>query len=75
MPCRINKDLPASIKNNRPSHAQTIFRNVFNNAWEQYKSPSKRRGSESREEASRKVAWAAVKKEYRKEEDSWKKKP
>ena len=74
MPYRINRELPASIKSNLPSHAQTIFRNAYNSAWEEYKSPSRRRGSESREAASRKVAWSAVKTKYRKEGDSWKKK-
>ena len=75
MPYRINKELPVGVKNHLPPHGQTIFRKAFNNAWEQYKKPSKRRGGASREEASRKVAWAAVKKEYKKGNDGkWHKK-
>ncbi len=62
--------LPERIRNNLPEHAQHIFINAFNNAWEQYKEPEKRRGGakQSREEVAFKVAWSAVEKEYRKDE-------
>lgn len=74
MPYRINKELPAGVRNNLPPHAQSIFRETFNHAWEEYSQPSKRRDGASREEVARKVAWSAVKKEYQKEQDGkWRK--
>ena len=71
MPYSKNSDLPASVTDNLPEHAQEIYRKAFNSAWEQYKEPEERR-----EETSHKVAWSAVKKEYEKEEKTgkWKKK-
>jgi cation transport regulator len=71
MPYRDIRDLPISVKNHLPSHAQEIYLKTFNSAWDEYKTPSKRRSDASREEVSRKVAWAAVKKKYRKEGDDW----
>ncbi len=45
---------------------------AFNSAWEQYKEPEERRGEESREEVSHKVAWSAVKEKYEKnKEGEW----
>jgi cation transport regulator len=69
-------DLPDSVTDNLPKHAQEIYREAFNSAWEQYKDPEDRRGDDSREETAHKVAWSAVKNEYEKNEDSgeWKKK-
>jgi cation transport regulator len=59
--------------NTLPSHAQEIYKKAHKNALKQYKSPSKRRGgkSQSREQVAHKVAWSAVKKEYKKEGDRW----
>ena len=72
MPYKTNKNLPDRIRKNLPQGAQTIFRKAFNNAEEQYKDPSKRRGKASQEEVANKVAWSAVKKEYKKsKEDKW----
>jgi len=70
-----NDDLPESVRDNLPVHAQEIYREAFNNAWEQYKDPEDRRGDASREETAHRVAWSAVKKEYEKDEKSgkWKK--
>jgi cation transport regulator len=61
------KDLPERVRNNLPEHAQYIFMDAFNNAWEQYKEPEKRRGGQkqSHEEVAFKVAWSAVEKEYK----------
>lgn len=58
---------------NLPSHAQKIYRKAHNNALKQYKSPSKRRGGkhQSREQVAHKVAWSAVKQEYKKEGNKW----
>ncbi len=71
MPYENTEDLPERVKEHLPAHAQEIYLNAFNSAWEQYADPRKRRGRESREEVSHKVAWAAVKKEYEKKGDQW----
>ena len=66
MPYKSNEDLPKSIVDSlTEEHAQTIFRKVFNSAYEEYKN----------EEQAFKVAWAAVKKEYEKnQQGEWVKK-
>jgi cation transport regulator len=68
-------ELPDSVKDNLPKHAQEIYREAYNNAWEQYDEPEERRGKASREETAHKVAWNAVKKKYKKEEKTGKWKP
>ena len=69
-------DLPESVKSNLPKGAQEIFLAAYNNAWEQYKNPSKRKSDSSREETAIKVAWSAVKNKYTKNKTSgnWEKK-
>ena len=76
MPYSKLDELPDSIKDSLPKHAQEIYRAAFNNAWEQYKDSEERRGDDSREETAHRVAWSAVKKEYEKDEASgeWKRK-
>lgn len=74
MPYDRNSDLPKAVQDNLPEHAQTIYRKAFNNAWEQYKHPSERRGDADREETAHRVAWAAVKDSYEKQGDRWVKK-
>ena len=56
-----------------PSHAQHIYSKAHKNALKQYESPSKRRGGrrQSKEQVAHKVAWSAVKKEYKKKGDKW----
>src|SRR5829696_7181405 len=56
-----------------PSHAQKIYTKAHKNALKQYSSPSKRRGGkrQSKEQVAHKVAWSAVKKEYKKKGDKW----
>src|SRR5918994_647008 len=56
-----------------PSHAQKIYSKAHKNALKQYSSPSKRRGGkrQSKEQVAHKVAWSAVKKEYKKKGDKW----
>lgn len=71
MPYQHNADLPDSVRNNLPTHAQDIYREAFNNAWDQYADPDERRGNASREETAHKVAWAAVKKVYVKTDEGW----
>ncbi len=72
MPYRKISDLPDSVKDNLPEHAQEIYMKAFNSAYEQYDRPEERRGDASREEVAHKVAWAAVKKEYQKDEKTGK---
>jgi len=76
MPYKSKSDLPESVRDNLPAHAQEIYLEAYNSAWDQYDKPSERRGDDSREETSHKVAWAAVKKQYEKDEKSgrWKEK-
>jgi len=62
-PGKIRENLPESVKDNLPSHAQHIYREAHDNALKQYKVPEKRRGKTSLEETANKVAWAAVKTE------------
>jgi len=71
MPYRSNEDLPDGVKNNLPQHAQTIYREAFNHAWDEYEDPSKRRKGGSQEETAHRVAWAAVKEAYEKLGDKW----
>ena len=67
MPYASNEDLPRSVRSHLPGHAQDIFRGAFNHAWEAY-----RRTEPARiEEIAHRVAWAAVKKRYRKAGDTW----
>ena len=56
-----------------PSHAQKIYTKAHKNALKQYASPSKRLGGkrQSKEQVAHKVAWSAVKKEYKKKGDKW----
>lgn len=61
-----NADLPESVREGLPEHAQDIYREAYNSAWQQYKDPEKRRGDESREATAHQVAWAAVKDKYEK---------
>jgi cation transport regulator len=75
MPYRSRESLPDSVKNVLPVHAQDIYQEAFNSAWDEYKEKKDRRGDESREEVAHKVAWAAVKNQYEKgDDDKWHKK-
>ncbi|AXR06765.1 ChaB family protein [Salinimonas sediminis] len=68
MPYDKKSDLPDAVADNLPSHAQEIFKEAYNSAWDEYKDPADRAGSDSREEVAFKVAWAAVKQKYHKNE-------
>jgi cation transport regulator len=74
MPYSNTSDLPENVKDNLPKHAQEIYLNAFNDAYDQYKDPEDRRGNESREETAHKVAWSAVKNKYEKNNGQWSKK-
>ncbi len=64
MPYASNMDLPPSVRDHLPAHAQDIFRAAFNAAYAEY-------AGERQEEAAFRVAWAAVKKQYHKIGDVW----
>jgi cation transport regulator len=50
-----------SIRNVLPAHTQEIFKEAFNNSWDQYEDPEKRRDDADREEIAHRIAWSAVK--------------
>ena len=61
MPYKTVNDLPESVRNHLPEHAQEIYRAAFNSSWEEYK---------HNEERAHRVAWAAVKNSYEKDEQT-----
>ena len=72
MPYPSLDDLPETVQENLPRHAQEIYKEAFNSAWDEYRDADKRRGDASREETAHKVAWSAVKEKYEKgEDDDW----
>ena len=75
MPCTDVFELPPGIRRLLPRHAQEIYMAAYNNAWAEYQDPMKRRGNANAEEVARKVAWAAVKKEFAKDPESGKWEP
>ena len=60
MPYENRGDLPDAVKDNLPKHAEEIYRETFNSAWDQY---------EHDEARAHRVAWAAVKDQYHKNEN------
>lgn len=60
MPFDSIRDLPDSVRDNLPKHAQEIYKSAYNNAWEEYN---------HNEERAHRVAWSAVKKSYKKDEE------
>ncbi|CUU23846.1 cation transport regulator [Duffyella gerundensis] len=72
MPYQSRDDLPDNVKHVLPAHAQDIYQQAFNSAWDQYKDKQDRRDDESQEEVAHKVAWSAVKEKYAKgDDDKW----
>ncbi len=67
MPYASIDDLPAPVRAHLPPHAQEIYRAAFNSAWAQYAS----RDPMQQETTAHRVAWAAVKRGYRKAGDRW----
>lgn len=63
--------LPESVRDNLPKQAQTIYKEAYNSAEDQYEDPDKRRGDESKEETAHRVAWSAVKEKYEKNNGRW----
>jgi len=72
MPYQSRDDLPDNVRHVLPAHAQDIYQQACNSAWDQYKDKQDRRGDESQEEVAHKVAWSAVKEKYAKgDDDKW----
>ena len=65
MPYATSQDLPQSVRGHLPPHAQDIYREAFNNAFVQHE------GDPRQEEASHRIAWAAVKRLYVKDGAHW----
>ncbi|MDI3468323.1 MAG: hypothetical protein OJF62_000386 [Pseudolabrys sp.] len=66
MPYARNADLPPAVRNHLPEHAQDIFREAFNSAYDDHRTES------DVEERSFRIAWAAVKRAgYVKHGDHW----
>ena len=66
MPYRALSELPAAGRR-LPPHGQEIFLAAFNNAWQSYAGQT----PEEREATAFRVAWAAVKKRYRRTGRLW----
>lgn len=65
MPYQTNADLPVSLRRHLPAHAQDIFRAAFNHAFAAHLDDPRR------DEASHRIAWAAVKRSYVKMGERW----
>ncbi|HEX6288877.1 MAG TPA: ChaB family protein [Herpetosiphonaceae bacterium] len=61
MPYQHLRDLPESVREHLPRHAQEIYRAAYNSAWDEY---------DHDEERAHRVAWAAVKHTYEKNEET-----
>ena len=72
MPYSKTSELPESVKNVLPAHAQDIYKEAFNSAYDEYKNAKDRKDDSDREETAHKVAWSAVKNKYEKgDDDKW----
>jgi cation transport regulator len=65
MPYRQIEDLPRAIRGHLPQHAQEIYLAAFNNAWDQHAD------ARDGEAMVHRIAWAAVKRRYRKAGEEW----
>lgn len=72
MPFKSINELPDNLKAILPTHAQEIYKEAFNSAYDEYKKSDHRRGDNDREGVSHRVAWSAVKHKYQKgPDDIW----
>jgi cation transport regulator len=58
MPYKNRADLPESVRQHLPAHAQDIYKEAFNSAWDQYGQDESR---------AHRVAWGAVERKYHKD--------
>lgn len=61
MPYDSIDELPSSVKDNLPKHAQEIYKEAYNHAADEY----------GDEERAHRTAWSAVKQSYHKEDGEW----
>ncbi len=61
MPYERLQELPGSVRDHLPKHAQEIYRAAYNSAWDEY---------DHDEERAHRVAWAAVKHKYEKNDNT-----
>lgn len=59
MPYNSVGDLPDTVREHLPKHAQEIYRSAYNSAWDEYGHDEAR---------AHRVAWGAVEREYHKNE-------
>lgn len=57
MPYKTKADLPERVRDNLPDHAQAIYKEVFNSAWDEY---------DHDESRAHRIAWGAVEKKFHK---------
>jgi cation transport regulator len=57
MPYKNRADLPESVREHLPAHAQDIYKEAFNSAWDQYGQDESR---------AHRIAWGAVERKYHK---------
>lgn len=71
MPYTSRTELPESVRSalKQVPHAQSIYQEAYNSAYEQYKDAEDRQDDRDREETAHAVAWSAVKQKYQKESD------
>ncbi|HVB64898.1 MAG TPA: ChaB family protein [Nitrolancea sp.] len=60
MPYDTKSDLPESVRNALPAHAQDIYKEAYNSAWDEYHHDEAR---------AHRVAWGAVERSYHKNDD------
>ncbi len=65
MPYRTNRELPPPIRAHLPDHGQDIYREAFNSAYGAHA------GEADRERSAHMIAWAAVKRRYVKDGETW----
>lgn len=59
MPYEKRADLPESVRDALPAHAEGIYKEAYNSAYEQY---------DHDEARAHRIAWGAVKKKYHKDD-------
>ena len=59
MPYQAITELPDSVREHLPQHAQEIYRATFNNAWDEYHHDEAR---------AHRIAWSAVERKYAKDD-------
>jgi len=61
-----NTDLPAKIAKVLPDHAQDIYREAYNDAYDEIKQPVGDKDEVGRDDSAARLAWEAIKDNYHK---------